>query len=162
VFGTKDWADPASANTIIQASLPPLPLGLGRTTTMIVGYGVSAGRGRVTWDPVRQEGVVHWPLDGDAALTARIHERMGRITGTRGTFLDTTYAVPTTWHPLGGACIGTVCDVAGRVQGQRGLYVLDGSLMPGTTAACNPSMTIAAIVERATDDLVRADVGTVI
>ena len=162
VFGTKDWADPASANTIIQASLPPLPLGLGRTTTMIVGYGVSAGRGRVTWDPVRQEGVVHWPLDGDAALTARIHERMGRITGTRGTFLDTTYAMPTTWHPLGGACIGTVCDVAGRVQGQRGLYVLDGSLMPGTTAACNPSMTIAAIVERATDDLVRTDVGTVI
>ena len=70
--------------------------------------------------------------------------------------------MPTTWHPLGGACIGTVCDVAGRVQGQRGLYVLDGSLMPGTTAACNPSMTIAAIVERATDDLVRTDVGTVI
>lgn len=75
VFGTKDWADPASANTIIQASLPPLPLGLGRTVTMIVGYGVSAGRGRVTWDPVRQEGVVQWPLDGDAPLTARIHER---------------------------------------------------------------------------------------
>lgn len=162
VFGTKDWADPASANTVIQASLPPLPLGLGRTTTMIVGYGVSAGRGRVTWDPVRQEGVVQWPLDGDAALTARIHERMGRITGVRGTFLDTTYAVPTTWHPLGGACIGTVCDVAGRVRGQRGLYVLDGSLMPGTTAACNPSMTIAAVVERATDDLVAQDVGTLI
>lgn len=162
VFGTKDWADPASANTIIQASLPPLPLGLGRTVTMIVGYGVSAGRGRVTWDPVRQEGVVQWPLDGDAPLTARIHERMARITGVRGTFVDTTYAVPTTWHPLGGACIGTVCDVAGRVRGQRGLYVLDGSLMPGTTAACNPSMTIAAVVERATDDLVRQDVGTLI
>lgn len=129
---------------------------------MIVGYGVSAGRGRVTWDPVRQEGVVQWPLDGDAPLTARIHERMARITGVRGTFVDTTYAVPTTWHPLGGACIGTVCDVAGRVRGQRGLYVLDGSLMPGTTAACNPSMTIAAVVERATDDLVRQDVGTLI
>ena len=57
---------------------------------------------------------------------------------------------------------GIVCDLAGRVQGQSGLYVLDGSLMPGTTAACNPSMTIAAIAERALDDLVAHDVGTTI
>jgi cholesterol oxidase len=34
--------------------------------------------------------------------------------------------------------------------------------MPGTTAACNPSMTIAAVVERALDNLVRHDVDSVI
>ena len=50
--------------------------------------------------------------------------------------------------------MGTVCDLDGRVLGQRGLYVLDGALMPGNTAACNPSMTIAAVVERALDDIV--------
>jgi cholesterol oxidase len=55
-----------------------------------------------------------------------------------------------------------VCDLDGRVHGQRGLYVLDGALMPGTTAACNPSMTIAAIAERALDNLVRHDVGSLI
>ncbi len=54
----------------------------------------------------------------------------------------------------------TVCDLEGRVLGQRGLYVLDGALTPGTTAACNPSMTIAAIAERALDQIVRNDVGT--
>ncbi|ALE75593.1 cholesterol oxidase [Pseudonocardia sp. EC080610-09] len=158
VYGSKDWSDPATANTVIQASLPPLP---DLRTTMTVGYGVSEGRGRYRWDPVRGEAVLHWPPDGDAALTRRIHERMNRIIGPGGVLLDTTYVVPTTWHPLGGACIGTVCDAAGRVYGQRGLYVLDGSLMPGTTAACNPSMTIAAVVERATDELVAADAGTV-
>ena len=58
--------------------------------------------------------------------------------------------------------MGSVCDLEGRVLGQRGLYVLDGALMPGNTAACNPSMTIAAVAERALDHLVANDVGTVI
>jgi len=57
--------------------------------------------------------------------------------------------------------MGTVCDLSGRVQGHRGLYVLDGALIPGTTAACNPSMTIAAVAERAADDLIAEDAGTV-
>jgi cholesterol oxidase len=34
--------------------------------------------------------------------------------------------------------------------------------MPGTTCACNPSMTIAAVVERALDQIVQTDVGSVI
>ena len=160
VFGTKDWDDPATANTVIQASLPPLPADL--RSTMIVGYGVSSGRGRFVWDPVRGEAVLHWPPDADAALTERIHARMHDITGPGSTVLDTTDLVPTTWHPLGGAAMGQVCDLVGRVQGQRGLYVLDGALLPGTSAACNPSMTIAAVVERATDELVAHDVGTII
>ncbi|MGW7516858.1 hypothetical protein ACWGJ2_14815 [Streptomyces sp. NPDC054796] len=48
------------------------------------------------------------------------------------------------------------------MRGQRGLYVLDGALIPGTTGACDPSMTIAAVAERAMDTLVAQDVGTVI
>jgi cholesterol oxidase len=48
------------------------------------------------------------------------------------------------------------------VEGQRGLYVLDGALLPGSAAACNPSMTIAAVAERALSRIVRDDVGTII
>nr|WP_245776076.1 hypothetical protein [Saccharopolyspora flava] len=33
--------------------------------------------------------------------------------------------------------------------------------MPGNTAACNPSMTIAAVAERATDALLAQDAGVV-
>jgi cholesterol oxidase len=38
---------------------------------------------------------------------------------------------------------------------------MDGALIPGNTAACNPSMTIAALAERNLDTIVRTDVGTV-
>lgn len=65
-----------------------------------------------------------------------------------------------TWRPSG-CSMGTVCDLAGRVRGHRGLSVLDGALLPGTAAACNPSMTIAAVAERATDELVAHDAGMI-
>jgi len=40
--------------------------------------------------------------------------------------------------------------------------VIDGALLPGTAAACNPSMTIAAVAERALDEIVAQDVGALI
>jgi len=158
VYGSKEWADPAIANTVIQASLPPLP---DLRTTMLVGYGVSRGRGRFVYDAAKDDAVLHWPSNADATLSARIHERISRIAGPLGVLLDTTAVVPSTWHPLGGAAMGAVCDLEGRVFGHRGLYVLDGALMPGTTAACNPSMTIAAVAERALDHLIAEDVDRV-
>ncbi|MGQ0847064.1 MAG: GMC oxidoreductase [Sporichthyaceae bacterium] len=157
VYASREWSKPSSATTVIQASLPPLPL--NSRSTMLVGYGVSAGRGRFRYDSARDDAVLHWPGEADAAVAARIHERIERIAGPGSVLLDTTAADPTTWHPLGGAAMGSVCDLSGRVLGQRGLYVLDGALIPGSTAACNPSLTIAAVAERALDDIVATDVG---
>ena len=159
VYGSLEWDDPAGANTVIQASLPPLP---DLRTTMLVGYGVSQGRGRFVYDSGQDDAVLHWPGDGDDALAEHIDDRVARIAGPAAVRLDTTSLLPNTWHPLGGASMGEVCDLEGRVHGQRGLYVLDGALMPGNSAACNPSMTIAAIAERAMDHILAKDVGTVI
>jgi cholesterol oxidase len=156
VYGSKEWDDPALANTVIQASLGPLP---NLRSTVMVGFGVSEGRGRFVYDSAKDDAVLHWPADGDATVFKRIHQRVNAIAGPWSSLVDTTALYPSTWHPLGGACMGTVCDLAGRVQGHRGLYVLDGALIPGNTAACNPSMTIAAVAERATDDLIRHDAG---
>ncbi|WP_214404648.1 GMC oxidoreductase [Pseudonocardia lacus] len=57
-----------------------------------------------------------------------------------------------TAHPLGGAPMGRtveegVVDPFGRVFGHPGLYVADGSVVPGPIGA-NPSLTIAALAER--------------
>ncbi|MGD6741074.1 GMC oxidoreductase [Streptomyces sp. BH106] len=160
VYGSKDWADPATANTVIQASLPPL--GLDTRTTMLVGFGVSPDRGRLRYNSATDSVSLHWPAGGDETSYRAIHRRVTTISRGLGALIDTNSLVNSTWHPLGGAPMGTVCDLEGRVQGQRGLYVLDGALIPGTTGACNPSMTIAAVAERAMDSITAKDVGTVI
>ena len=190
VYYSQEWNDPNQlANTVIQASLPPLAPGRefssalpssmlpgvsgiaaesndptlpGTPATMLVGYGVSRGRGYFSYNPTRRRVELNWPKGGDDELAARIRERISAVAGPESQLINTNDTINSTWHPLGGACIDRVCDLEGRVKGQKGLYVLDGSLMPGTTAACNPSWTIAAIVERAMDRIVQNDVGTII
>lgn len=162
VYQSQEWADPKTANTVIQASLPPLPLGLDLGGTMLVGFGVSADRGSFRYSSLTDSVSLRFPFGGDAASYRAIHERVSKISGGLGALIDTNTIVNSTWHPLGGANMGTVCDLDGRVMGQDGLYVLDGALIPGTTGACNPSMTIAAVAERAMDNIVAKDVGAVI
>ncbi|OBG27615.1 cholesterol oxidase [Mycobacterium sp. 852002-51057_SCH5723018] len=161
VYCSKDWDDPQRANTLIQASMPPFG-GLDMRSTMLVGYGVSQARGWFSYVGDTDKVKLSFPRKGDAAIWADIHTRAKRIVGRAGILTDTNRIDNSTWHPLGGASAGTVCDLDGRVQGHRGLYVLDGALIPGTTAACNPSMTIAAVVEHALERIVRDDVGSVI
>ncbi len=60
-----------------------------------------------------------------------------------------------TVHPLGGAPMGRfpsegVVDPYGNVFGYPGLYVADGSVMPGPVGP-NPSFTIAALADRFAD-----------
>ncbi|MFX0578552.1 GMC oxidoreductase [Nocardia nepalensis] len=161
VYGSKNWDDPHAAYTVIQAAIPPMSMDPG--STMMVGYGVSDDRGRFVYDSATDDAILHWPQDGDAYIqNNHIGPAVQRIAGPASTLLDTNALFPSTWHPLGGASMGAVCDLDGRVLGQRGLYVLDGALLPGNAAACNPSMTIAAVAERALDNLVAQDVGTTI
>lgn len=163
VFGSKDWSDPATANTIIQASIPPIGLAgldVDPRSTMMVGYGVSRARGRFVYDGLTDAAHLAWQPEGDRATQAVIGPRAHRIAGLGSLLVDTNAVAPSTWHPMGGANMGTVCDHEGRVHDQPGLYVLDGALLPGSAAACNPSMTIAAVAERALKRIVRDDVGT--
>ena len=59
---------------------------------------------------------------------------------------------PATAHILGGCCIGAspetgVIDEKHELFGHPGLYVCDGSVVPGNLAV-NPSLTISALAER--------------
>jgi cholesterol oxidase len=180
VYGSFDWSNPQTANTVIQAALPPVgvdlqpleallpglsvlgnPLLANLDSTMLVGYGISTTRGQFSYNSSTDSVGLQWPAGGDAAIASVISERITAIAGSGASLTNTNALVNSTWHSLGGACMNSVCDLEGRVLGQKGLYVLDGALLPGTSAACNPSMTIAAIAERAMDQIVKSDVGTI-
>jgi cholesterol oxidase len=66
---------------------------------------------------------------------------------------ETALNIPTTAHILGGCCMGDgpatgVIDADHRVYGYDGLYVIDGSAI-SSNPGVNPSLTIAALAERA-------------
>ncbi len=66
---------------------------------------------------------------------------------------ESSLNIPTTAHVLGGAVIGAdpdhgVVDAQNRVFGYRNLLVCDGSAVPANPGV-NPSLTIAALAERA-------------
>jgi len=152
--GARDHSDTAGPVMIISGPVP-FPLDLG-TTTMI-GLGLVEGRGTWHYDAVRDDAVLNWDQTYDRELTRAIEERIRRIAGPAAVVIDINAVDVNTFHPLGGAPFGSVCDDAGRVHGQRGLYVVDGAKVPGSTGACNPSMTIAALAEYGADDILRRD-----
>ncbi len=91
-----------------------------------------------------------------SALRAAINfaERMNAANGGHlgsredDPFLPSEPVEDHTYHPLGGMVMDKACDLYGRVHGYSRMYVMDGSLLPGSCATANPSWTIAALAER--------------
>ncbi|MGP2440779.1 GMC oxidoreductase [Streptomyces sp. JW3] len=157
--GGADPDSPIPLNIVHAGSPAQSP---GVTALTVVGFGVVDGAGTWTYDAGRDDAVLTWPDDADAELQALITARMRALTAAGGgMMLDTNAGAPSTWHSLGGVPMGDAVDLTGRVLGHKGLYVLDGARIPGSTGACNPSMTIAALAEHSMATIVRQDVGRV-
>jgi cholesterol oxidase len=141
----------------------PIPLPFEANAMEVVGIFIPDGHGRFSYDAARDEARLRFPPEAHGASLAAARRRVARWAGAAGglTSIDMTASDPATYHPLGGAVIGKVCDPYGRVLGQRGLYVNDGALIPGSTACANPSLTIAALAERNAANIVARDVDTV-
>jgi cholesterol oxidase len=105
---------------------------------------------------------VDWNKRSSEAFFAALRQQMKEIGTALGSepFLDN----PLWWlsrlitvHPLGGCPMGAddregVVDSYGRVFNYPGLYIVDGSVMPGPTGV-NPAFTIAACADRFADKL---------
>jgi cholesterol oxidase len=86
-----------------------------------------------------------------------VARQVAKALGARHSNLSFRINYYATVHPLGGCPAAAtsdrgVVDSFGRVYGHEGLYVTDGSVMPGPVGA-NPSLTIAAFADRAADAL---------
>jgi cholesterol oxidase len=84
-------------------------------------------------------------------LARRVGEKLDGL--PQGLLTELLFDTPTTAHILGGACMGAtaadgVIDAGHRVHGYPGLYVVDGAAISANPGV-NPSLTIAALAERA-------------
>lgn len=112
------------------------------------------------WSRLFRPGLKSAPGEGPLPTAAipeatELAEAFSReVRGTPGSLItETLFGIPTTAHILGGACMGAtpedgVIDHRHRVFGYPELLVVDGSAMSANPGV-NPSLTIAALAERA-------------
>lgn len=138
----------------LSADLLPL-LGMGRDIPNGV---MSLQHGLLNLDWTKQESSLYF---------ARLREKMLAISDALGAdFQDNPL-----WylgrlvsaHPLGGNPMGRdisegVVNASGEVFNYPGLYIADGSVMPGPVGA-NPSLTIAALADRFADQIIAENGG---
>lgn len=137
---------------------------LGSATSLpLLGMGrdIPNGHMRLTRDEMLD---IDWRVSGSREYFERVHQSMADIAHTlEGTLVQNPLSYVSrviTVHPLGGCPMGRgretgVVDAWGEAFGHPGLYVADGSMMPGPTGP-NPSLTIAALADRFADAIIDA------
>jgi cholesterol oxidase len=141
--------------------VPGLRLNLGMLGSLAMGFD-TANRGHFAYNPGTDKVDLRWAADGNADAVAAAREINNRIA-------HATNTIPGAWpfspdvhasftaHPLGGAVLGRATDAYGRVAGHPRLYVMDGAMIPGSTGAVNPSLTISALAERNVERIIKED-----
>jgi cholesterol oxidase len=128
---------------------------LEKSTLPLLGMGRDKPSGAMRLD---RDGFleIDWRVEDSQRFFERMRETMERIAAAlKADFKDDPLWHLTrviTVHPLGGAPMARsaaegVVDAWGEVFGHPGLYVADGSVMPGPVGP-NPSLTIAALADR--------------
>ena len=131
-----------------------------------MGRDSPGGRLRLQGDALELD----WSPDGESAAYFRASRDAARrvaaeLGGSLGPRALVRRSRGLTVHPLGGCAMGEtpsdgVVDPWGEVFGRRGLFVADGSVMPGPVGP-NPGLTIAALADRFAERMIeRAREGT--
>lgn len=159
-MGVSNWDN--STNSVF-AELAPFPAGIDMRIGLYLAITNNPNKGKFTWNNSTGSMELDWDsakaAPGVAAARAFMDKMNAANSGTsynKGLFKDgKTFADYFTYHPLGGAVIGETTDLNGEVKGVPGLFVMDGSLIPGKIGV-NPFVTITAIAERNMDRLLAA------
>lgn len=146
----KNVAATLGSARVSRDTLPLLAMGVDRATGVLrLGAG-----GRLD---------LEWPAARSARYFAGVRDTMAEMAAASNLrFRPGPWAVLSrsiTAHPLGGVPMGRdwvhgVVDSCGQAWHHPGLFVVDGSVLPGPAGA-NPSMTIAALAERFADAIVQ-------
>lgn len=134
----------------------PMPFPVGSRLLTCLGMGISDhfGQWTMTADGKTK---LNWKAEYDASSRQAVNglvRHVARYVPGGRPVIPSEPTHPVVAHPVGGVVLGKSTDAYGRLHGYNGLYCLDGSLMPGSTAAVNPALTIAAVVERCLDKII--------
>jgi len=161
-MGIDNWSDPAGP---VFAEIAPFPAGTELWISLYLAitknpnrgqfvYNASTGKVDLTWQTAQNQPAI----DAAKRVFDTINAKQGTIyrTDLFGTYK--TWGDDLTYHPLGGCVLNQATDNYGRLPGYPGLYVMDGSLIPGSTGV-NPFVTITALAERNIEQIIATDLG---
>jgi len=145
-----------------------------------VGMAPIPGKGHFQYNTADDKATLVWPrtdpevlrvIDAGTATYNRLADAGDEEVRHTGPVQTLAYGMPVhrldvettpidasaTAHPLGGMPLDGATDNIGRVRHYPGLYVIDGSLIPGHTGCVNPALTITALAERNIERIIDQD-----
>lgn len=162
LMGIDEWDTPAHP---VFAEITPLPTGFENRTSMYLGVTRNPERARFVYNRLTGKVDLNWRKAQAARSVADLKALLDPINRKEGTIYRTdlfgggrSFADDFTYHPLGGCLLGKATDNHGRLLGHPGIYVMDGSLIPGSVGV-NPFVTITALAERNIQHILAYDWG---
>ena len=145
------------------AEVAPLPTGIETYASFYLSITKTPNRAQFTWNAAAGKVDLNWQtawksvsINAAKSIFDKINSKEGTIYRTDLFGVYKIWGDHLTYHPLGGAILNKATDNYGRLQGYPGLYVIDGSLIPGSTVV-NPFVTITALAERNIEKIIATD-----
>ncbi|WP_433230235.1 GMC oxidoreductase [Actinomadura formosensis] len=145
------------------AEIAPLPTGIETYASFYLAITNTPRRGEFSWNAATGRADLNWQtawkqtsIDMAKTIFDKINQKEGTVYRTDLFGAYKIWGDHLTYHPLGGAVLNKATDNYGRLPGYPGLYVIDGSLIPGNTSV-NPFVTITALAERNIEKIITTD-----
>lgn len=146
----QDWTDnPHAPVSLLNFPWVDAPPGEGWITT--IGASPSPALGVFQYDSATDDVRLTWPTDDPRVtrMALAVQDTLDRLDAANPGSRTAFARVGTTGgNVVGGVPLGVVSDTAGNVNGYRNLYVVDSSLLPGSSGGVPPALTVAAISSR--------------
>jgi cholesterol oxidase len=146
------------------AEVAPLPTGIETYASFYLTITNTPHRAEFSWNASTGKVDLNWQTAWKQTSINMAKTIFDKINSKEGTVyrsdLFGAYKIwgdHLTYHPLGGAVLNKATDNYGRLHGYQGLYVMDGSLIPGNTSV-NPFVTITALAERNIEKIIATEV----
>jgi cholesterol oxidase len=160
VLGIDNWADTGGPGF---AEVAPFPTGAELWISLYLTITKNPNRGTFSYSSSTDSVGLNWQTAwNQPSITAakRIFDKINskQLTAYRSDLFGPSkvWGDDFCYHPLGGCVLNQSTDNYGRLSDYPGLYVIDGSLVPGSTGV-NPFVTITALAERNIEKIITTD-----